>query len=263
MKTLKKKTLCVAVSLFCAAQLFGGERACALESDELPAEEKGEEVVAVDLPTVNEDEESPFDFFIDPQGLLYSTGAAAHGGGTVEDDAHLLFHNRNGEDYDFSRSSDRLSVTNRGTVPVIVTITARITDAGTLSISQDKEFAGEESCAIYLALADDDGNEQPISKDGEVSLCARLEAAPEDADAYDTYSFGLTGECNTHADWDGAKVHPVIKITWKVEPVIAEDEDPEEEIPAEDADEGEEISADSVDAEEEAAADDANGEGRD
>ena len=65
-----------------------------------------EEIISVDLPTVVD--ESPFDFYIDPQGLLYDTGAVRHGGGVVEEGAYLLFHNHDDGEYDFSGRSDRL-----------------------------------------------------------------------------------------------------------------------------------------------------------
>ena len=94
-----------------------------------------EEIISVDLPTVSD--ESPFDFYIDPQGLLYETDGMRYGGGVVEEGAYLLFRNHDDGEYDFSRYSDRLSVTNRSTVPVIVKITAKISDIGDLRMDQD------------------------------------------------------------------------------------------------------------------------------
>ena len=202
-----------------------------------------EEIISVDLPTVGD--ESPFDFYIDPQGLLYDTGAVRHGGGVVEEGAYLLFHNHDDGEYDFSGRSDRLKVTNRSTVPVNITITAKISDLGDLRMDQDGSFEDENDCAIYLAIVDDEGNERVLSEDGEVSVEVELSSAPSEAytfrydestDTYeyvyqnyedisfDSYSFGLRGECNANADWSGISASPRLMVTWSVDPVYPDDE---------------------------------------
>lgn len=203
-----------------------------------------EEIISVDFPTV--EDESPFDFYIDPKGLLYKTGAVRHGGGVVEGGAFLLFQNHDDGEYDFSRYSDRLNVVNRSTIPVNVKITAEITDLGDLRMDQDGVFDGEEDCAIYLAIVDDEGNEQVLSEDGEVSVEIEMTQAPayaytyhydEATDSYeyvyqadediqfDTYSFGLHGESNENADWREFSASPRVMVTWSVEPVYPEGED--------------------------------------
>ena len=203
-----------------------------------------EEIISVDLPTVGD--ESPFDFYIDPQGLLYETDGIKYGGGVVEEGAYLLFRNHNDGEYDFSRYSDRLSVTNRSTVPVIVKITAKISDIGDLRMDQDGVFDGEDDPAIYLAIVDDEGNERVLSEDGEVSVEIEMNQAPSEAYTYhydestdsyeyiyqsdedisfDTYSFGLWGECNANADWRGTSACPRVMVTWSVDPVYPENHD--------------------------------------
>lgn len=216
----------------------------------LPTDAVEKDVISVDLPTVKEDEDSPFDFIIDPQNLLFETDAAVFGGGVVEEGANLLFHNHTKGEFDFSKYSDSLGVTNRSTVPVMVTISAKITDADDLQIVQDKEFPEDVLPYVYLALVDDRGNEQPISKDGEVSINVEMEKAPENAYVYtfdpetgkyeyglsasteeidfDTYFFGLTGECSSNADWSNIAIHPKITVTWDVEPILAKQESEKE-----------------------------------
>ena len=220
-----------------------------------------EEIISVDLPTVGD--ESPFDFYIDPQGLLYDTGAVRHGGGVVEEGAYLLFHNHDDDEYDFSGRSDRLKVTNRSTVPVNIKITAKISDLGNLRMDQDGSFEDEDDCAIYLAIVDDEGNERVLSEDGEVSVEVTLSSAPSEAytfrydestDTYeyvyqndkdisfDSYSFGLRGACNANADWSGISAAPRVMVTWSVDPVYPDrseetDEEAEEESVEEISDE--------------------------
>lgn len=203
-----------------------------------------EEIISVDLPTVGD--ESPFDFHIDPQGLLYETDGIKYGGGVVEEGAYLLFHNHNDGEYDFSRYSDRLSVTNRSTVPVNLRITAKISDLGNLRMDQDGVFDCEDDPAIYLAIVDDEGNERVLSEDEEVSVEIEMNQAPSEAYTYhydestdsyeyiyqsdedisfDTYSFGLRGECNANADWRGTSACPRVMVTWSVDPVYPENHD--------------------------------------
>ena len=58
----------------------------------------------------------------------------------------------------------------------------------------------------------------------------RLPETPEDI-SFDTYSFGLTGECSSNADWSNIFVHPKVVITWHGEPVLEEREIKEEDEP--------------------------------
>lgn len=227
--------MAAAVLLTCSARAF------AIESVTIPLEMEREDVVSLELPTIVESETSVFDFILDPQKLLYKTDAARFGGGTVEEGATLLFQNKEGQ-YDFSRYSDQLTVTNRSTVPVRLTISACITDLGELQVVESDDFTDSEDCSIYIAVVDSQGNVRPISADGEVSISLEMHAAPDNAYVYslnedlqtyqlvmsgtqnkidfDKYSFGLVGACNPNADWRNVSVHPVITVTWRVEPVM-------------------------------------------
>lgn len=224
--------------------------ALAVDTVTLPLEVYGKDVVSVALPAISEDGESPFDFIIDPQGLIYATDAAKYGGGKVEENATILFRNHDGE-YDFSRRSDGLTVKNRSNVPVVVTVTASIENLGDIELSGSTDYGDSDVCGMYLAIVDDEGNERPISEDGEISISTEMRKAPEDAYIYrideengsysyelsrspeeidfDSYSFGLTGYCNPNGKWEDVSVHPVVKVTWKVEPVLSEEEEEEPE----------------------------------
>ncbi len=224
--------------------------ALAVDTVTLPLEVYGKDVVSVALPAISEDGESPFDFIIDPQGLIFATDAAKYGGGKVEEGATLLFRNHDGE-YDFSRRSDSLTVKNRSNVPVVVTITASVENLGDIEIAGNTDFGDSDVCGMYLAVVDDEGNEKPISEDGEISISTEMRKAPDDAYIYrideengsysyelsrspeeidfDSYSFGLTGYCNPNGNWQDVAVHPVVKVTWKVEPVLSDEEEEEPE----------------------------------
>ena len=222
----------------------------------LPLEVYGNDVVSVALPSVSEGGDSPFDFIIDPQELIFATDAAKYGGGKVEEGATLLFRNHDGE-YDFSRRSDRLTVKNQSNVPVVVTITASIDDLGDIDVVGSPDFGDSDACSMYLAVVDDEGNEKPISEEGEISVSTEMHEAPEDAYVYrideengsysyefsrspeeidfDSYSFGLTGYCNPNGNWQDISIHPIVRITWKVEPLLSEEEIEQQEEPEEEA----------------------------
>ena len=184
----------------------------------VPTVSEDNDVISITRPVVSEKDDSVFDFILDPQGLVYSTNAARYGGGTVEEGATLLFHN-NEEEYDFSGYSDRLTVTNQSSVPVQVTITARITGLEDIKIVEHSDFSEDTDPAVYFAIVDNKGNIQPLSTDGQASICLEMDMG------YDDYSFGLTGACNSNADWQGISTHPVIEVIWNVEPIIDEQED--------------------------------------
>lgn len=251
MKKQRMKTTALLTGICTAFMLLAGSvNVRAVDTVTLPLEVYGKDVVSVALPAISEEGESPFDFIIDPQGLIFATDAAKYGGGKVEEDATILFRNHDGE-YDFSRRSDGLTVKNRSNVPVVVTVTASIESLGDIELSGSTDYGDSEVCSMYLAVVDDEGNEKPISEDGEISISTEMREAPEDAYIYrideengsysyelsrspeeidfDSYSFGLTGYCNPNGKWEDVSVHPVVKVTWKVEPVLSEEEEEEPE----------------------------------
>lgn len=208
---------------------------------------KSHEIISVVLPVV--EERDPFSFFIDPLQIFYNTFGNSGGDVTVEEDTYLLFYNHNERGYTLSSQSDRLTITNKSTVPVEVTITAKIENVDGITVMQEEAFEDRDSCDLYLALVDSDGNEQPLSEDGEVSVTVELDRAPLDAYAYmldedtgeyqyacrladaafDTYSFGLKGACNEKGDWTGISGNPHVTISWNVEHVVSEGAEAEEE----------------------------------
>ncbi len=213
----------------------------AAEGVTVPTEDK--EVVSVVLPVV--EERDPFSFFIDPLHIFYNTFGDSSGDITVEEDTYLLFYNRDESEYTLSSRSDRLKIINKSTVNVELTITAKLENIDGIFVIQEDWFEERESCDLYLALVDNEGNEQPLSEDGEVSVTVNLDRAPLDAYAYvldedageygyicqtedvafDTYSFGLTGACNEKGDWTGISGTPHVTVSWSVEPVIPDDSD--------------------------------------
>lgn len=181
-------------------------------------------IVSVEMPVVMNGEKSLFDFILDPYGLLYETDAVRYGGGVVEEGATLLFCNNNGR-YNFSSYSDEVTITNQSEIPIVITISVKISDLGEMNVVETRDFSASEENSIYLAILDDRGNIQPVSAEGEASIS--LEMEPVSETDFNTYSFGLAGACNSHADWQKVSVHPVVTVTWRIEPVIALQEETE------------------------------------
>lgn len=206
---------------------ISGNTIIASDVSSVETEERGDvleairgDTISVDLPAVSE-ETSPFDFFLDPGGLLYETDAMRYGGGSVQEGATMLFRNRDGK-YDFSGDSDKLEITNRGDMPVILTISASINDLDGIDVIDRDNLSGNGNTSIYLALIDDRGEEQPLSEDMKAEI--RMELDPG------VYSFGLTGACSIDADWQKIDVHPRVTVTWNVEPLLAEEKAPDKEV---------------------------------
>lgn len=213
------------------------------EEDEnlFPIDEHPVDVTNVQLPPMST--RSPFDFIIDPLGLVYETDAARYGGGKVEKDAGILFRNSSG-DYKFSSKSDSLTVTNKSNVPVVLTLNARIVDSGDVNFAESMYSMGDDSPSIFMALADDEGISTVMTTAGDSTVSLVLDAAPDDiyeysfneetgkyeyvmADGVDesvfsSYTFYITAECNKKANWDNVTDSPKVSVVWKTEPVLTD-----------------------------------------
>lgn len=185
---------------------------------------ESEEIVSVVLPVVEDSD--PFSFFIDPLNILYNSFEDSDEV-TVEEGTNLLFINRQSDKFALSSRSDMLTITNQSTVPVDVTLIAKIDNLDSINMMQTSDFGESDACELYLALVDDEGNEQPLSETGEVSITVRLDQLTdsESGAIYDSYSFGLKGACNKDGDWSKLSCSPYISVTWNVEPVLSDAED--------------------------------------
>lgn len=185
---------------------------------------ESEEIVSVVLPVVEDSD--PFSFFIDPLNILYNSFEDSDEV-TVEEGTNLLFINRQSDKFALSSRSDMLTITNQSTVPVDVTLIAKIDNLDSINMMQTSDFGESDACDLYIALVDDEGNEQPLSETGEVSITVRLDQLTdsESGAIYDSYSFGLKGACNKDGDWSKLSCSPYISVTWNVEPVLSDNED--------------------------------------
>ncbi|SDB29174.1 hypothetical protein SAMN02910298_01422 [Pseudobutyrivibrio sp. YE44] len=212
----------------------------------IPTTAHKDPIISVLFPSISDEGESPLDFLIDPQQLVYLTDAAKYGGGRVDEGATMLFRNHE-SDYDFSRYSDRFTVKNQSNVPVVVKVTASMSNLDEIDMVDNPNFGDREDCAMYMAIVDDEGHERPLIDNGSVTIEVQMREAPENAYVYnidpesgtysyvmsgapenidfDTYSFGLIGYCNPNGVWDDMEICPRVSLTWEVEPIITEEDE--------------------------------------
>ncbi len=186
--------------------------------------------------------EGIFDFILDPQGLINETDGAMYKGKKFEKDCTVFFRRRDGKvKEDYSRKSDSVTITNKSTMPVEVSLEVKVDPASLAGIemTEDRKFKKDKSASLYLAVADGK-KEVPVGKDG-VTIHKTIEAAPDGAYGYeynsdtekyeyglkenieenifDNYSFQLIGAANEKGDWSAfTKAVPEIVVTWKVLP---------------------------------------------
>lgn len=183
---------------------------------------EGEEIVSIQLPIVYESGESPFNFIMDPQGLIEATDGALYDGASFERGASIYFEN-DGGDYDYSSRSDYLCVKSHSNIPVRITLGAAIIMPEGLRLNDDSDFVGDADKSVYLAIIDEEGNETPILESG-TALTVELPACEEGEG--EEYHFALTGKCNPYTeDWVGLRGKPYVAVNWSVEPISLDTEE--------------------------------------
>lgn len=190
------------------------------------------DVFSVVLPTVS-DTDTTFNFILDPEGLISATSAAKYNA-TFEEDSTLFFKNSDGN---YSSKSNALTVTNKSTMAVDITLTATVSNVEGISITEDNAFTGDKSASLYLALTDGTAT-SAVNASGSASLTTSVDSAPADAyivqwnsanskyeyvladesnTTFPTYSFQLTGACNPNGDWSGlSDAAPSVNVVWSV-----------------------------------------------
>lgn len=194
-----------------------------------------------------------FDFILDPQKLITLTHGAKYVATAsspsnpsatpteiplvYEENATLFFEKNDGS---FNSLSEGITITNRSTMAVNVTVDATFNSTDGIDVVTDKTFANIATPSVYMALVAD-GKETPIdpAKAKKASMSDAMAAAPagayevqlnettkayeyvlvnEDA-AFDTYTFQMKGASNGNADWSGINsvAGTGVVVTWRVE----------------------------------------------
>lgn len=192
-------------------------------------------------PPVNENTlySGVYDFILDPHGLA-STGSLA--GKNLEPGASIYFQNTSGSAYDYSSTSDALTVINKSTTKVDVKLNAELSGMDDIRLTGSSNFKDDTSASVYFALKDSKKRSTSIDGYG-AFLQTTLEGRPDaykviydkatdkysyqlksDAElekeniTFDDYSFQLNGRCNSANSWTKvpSTMNPEITITWNV-----------------------------------------------
>lgn len=207
-----------------------------------------EDVFAVVVPTCIQSDASfeGFDFVLDPQKLITKTKGAKYATGSdaktsfVEDQT-LYFTKRS--DGILAPTSEYVTVTNKSSIDVDVTLEAAVTGLTDITMSNTKAFA-DDSTSMYLALIDGNAKETAIVDNGKegaakantAKVTAKIGKAvdayeenvaddgtyeyvlKDDATGFETYEFALTGASNNKGDWSEVTDSPQVAITWTIAP---------------------------------------------
>lgn len=195
---------------------------------------KNKDVFSVVLPAVTD---SSVSITLDPELLITATDNAAHSNAEFEKGASLFFANDGGK---FSSTSDAITITNKSSMSIDVSVTAKITGNTDAPLVADKTFGGSPRPAIYMAIVDERG-ETPIAEGSTGTEVTKLvkgakegsykvtysgsaydytldSGADADASNFSSYTFSLTGACNTAADWSGlTSLAPNVELVWEID----------------------------------------------
>ena len=188
-----------------------------------------------------------FDFFVDPNGLLAETGYARMDGKTEADfetDATLFFTRTVSDTVtkEFGKDSDSVTFTNMSSYGVDVQVSAAVTGATGITLSDSDDLDDAEKPTIYLAIVSG-GSTEAITSNGGV-FTGKIAGKKEnfeiqwDGEKYvyglkkdtteanptapwETLSFNLTGACGGIWTAEQAEVAPVVELTWKVTDPLA------------------------------------------
>lgn len=215
------------------------------------------DVFVVNLPvTSNNDVKTAFDFIMDPQGLIEETegaryvsgqGVTLHGATAATstnkfEHGTLYFANTssNGTVSQLSPTSNKLTITNKGTMDVDVKLTAKVVSLDGIELVSTNTISDGAAPSVYLALSGNDGTQKAITTDG-ISMEAQISGndgayslswnttdrkyekiASENA-AFEDYSFMLTGASGGKIkDWlevqDDLSNDARVEVTWMVTP---------------------------------------------
>lgn len=198
------------------------------------------DVFSVDLPTIPESGDTTFNYILDPTGVIKATEAEKYSGATFADGKTVYFANQPATEsgaVSYSDTSDALTITNKSTMDVSVTVKATVKTVDGIKMSTTDTFDADDTEAkLYLALKDKDSTNSAtaITANGAEltstinALAGAYETKYENGKyvkklktnpgTFNTYSFQITGACNPKGAWNGLTDNPpVIDVVWSVE----------------------------------------------
>ncbi len=187
-----------------------------------------------------------FDFILDPQKLITKTDGAKYATGSspnevtldFEENATMFFEQNDGK---FRSESEAITVTNRSTMDVTISLEATFASTDGIALVTDETFKNistPSEPSVYMALVTGTNTKTPIDPTTKkATVKSTMTKAPADAyevnldesgnyvyelaneDAkFSTYTYKLKGASNPNADWSGvANVDNTnVTVVWTV-----------------------------------------------
>lgn len=180
------------------------------------------DVFSVQLPTITD--QSIFNFTLDPQKLLNSTGGQGGEPNKNKYDAGSTLFFKQADD-NYKNTSQTLTAINTGTNKVNVTLSATASNLGNLKLSDTETMSGTDT-SIYLALtqtgADDANSDAALKEDTGASLTGSLKGVNKDlfetkynASLPGNYEFVLKDDEKAKIDTDDGTNFPRVTFGLK------------------------------------------------
>lgn len=200
------------------------------------------DIFDVVMPVVSE-EKSVFNYIIDPTGVIEDTDAAKYGPDADFETGQTLFFyvsggNSSGKNY--AHESEKLTVENKGSVDVAVSVTAKVNAVSGITMVDSADDVSSGNAKLYLGFVDDENVTTAKGIKTEVTATATVSGADADdfdikyvtdgnggghyekelsssASTFDSYSFWLEGACSADGWGDLANVTlPDVSVVWTV-----------------------------------------------
>ncbi len=264
MKQFKKLIACVLAAtlvLGSTTVFFGAESQTGnLGGDAELEGTVNKEVFSVVAPTIAATADV-YDFKLDPEGLIETTSGNKYATGDVMTFVTYgsMYFKASADAYDVN--SQKATIENKSSVDVTVTLNATVTvEASNAAITFDEDgvwAATDKSLGIYIGIKGEDKDAAPVTgaaivaNGGDFKGTVTTDLASYGAYSVQvsngnyvyaiddskvgttsaaTYTFWLTGACNTNADWTDydTNANPTINLVWTVEIKGAEEGGAEE-----------------------------------
>lgn len=193
------------------------------------------DVYSVVLPTTGA---NTLDYIADPQGLIAKTDSAHYTDKTFGEGTIFFSNSADDKEYDYSNKSDKLTVTNKSSKAVKLTVSAKATvgTSGKDAALAASDSLSESAPEVYLAITDGTDDNTKTLQAAEQTITQVLGAAPEGAYEYTyegsqynyalkddvssykfaEYSVYITGAASENG-WEEATTVPEIEVVWAAE----------------------------------------------
>lgn len=251
-KKLTAVTLTVAMTLGCTMTAFAANATSGDASGDLTGNGSYEGAAAqypevkVTLPTVPANA-TYIDYIVDPNDLITSTvnasgDALAYADSEFNSTTGVYFKtsDKSGDiKAQYTETSRPITVANESAQDITLKVKVEKTNTGALSgdvaFSNTKDFSGDTSRKLYLAVTDGTTT-QALDASGDATFTVNVSGKPDnfqadyntttkkytyskknDASDWATVDYKLTGAVNKNAEWDEDIAFPTVKMTWKWE----------------------------------------------